>query len=112
MYGEYAQGVEVETPQPEVQTTNGTAEEATGTDISEWVQAEDLSDVSFTLADAVSYRTNGASKAMPGFDVIDYGQEDYVFGSSTQDARHWNEILLKIFTEHEDTLAELFNSGE
>lgn len=26
-----------------------------------------------------SYRTMGASKATPAFDVIDYGQEDYVF---------------------------------
>ena len=36
--------------------------------------------VTFSLADAVSYRSAGASKAVPGFDVIDYGQEDYVFG--------------------------------
>ena len=46
--------------------------------------------VSFTLADIAAYRTAGASKAMPGFDAIDYGQEDYVFGNSERDARHWN----------------------
>ena len=65
--------------------------------------------VSFSLADAASYRTAGASKAVPGFDVIDYGQEDYVFGSSTADARHWDEHLLKILEENKDTLSELFN---
>ena len=36
----------------------------------------------------MAYRTKGASKAVPGFDVIDYGQEDYVFGDSDTDARH------------------------
>ena len=49
-------------------------------------------------------------KAVPGFDVIDYGQEDYVFGSSEQDARHWNPALLEIFKnpEYAKTLSELF----
>lgn len=111
MYAEYANGVEVETVEAEAQTTNGTATEASGTDLSSWVDYSDISSVSFSLADAVSYRTNGASKAMPGFDVIDYGQEDYVFGSSTQDARHWDTFLLEILQEHADTLSELFNAG-
>ncbi|MCD7801674.1 MAG: hypothetical protein LUH09_01995 [Clostridiales bacterium] len=111
MYAEYAGGVEVETAAAEAQTANGTATEATGTDLSGWVDCSDITNVSFSLADAVSYRTAGASKAMPGFDVIDYGQEDYVFGSSTQDARHWNTFLLEIFQEHEDTLSALFNAG-
>ena len=112
MYAEYAGGVEVETPEAETQTENGTATEATGTDLSSWVDYSDISSVSFTLADAVAYRTAGASKAIPGFDVIDYGQEDYVFGSSTQDARHWNKTLLEIFEEYADVLEPLFNSGE
>ncbi|MCD8341403.1 MAG: hypothetical protein LUC87_04500 [Clostridiales bacterium] len=111
MYAEYAGGVAVETPAAEAQTANGTATEATGTDLSGWVDCSDVTSVSFSLADAVSYRTAGASKAMPGFDVIDYGQEDYVFGSSTQDARHWDTFLLEIFQEHADTLSELFNAG-
>lgn len=67
--------------------------------------------VSFTLADAAAYRTSGASKATPGFDVIDYGQEDYVFGSRTADARHWNMYFLEIFEEYSDTLEPLFNKG-
>ena len=54
-------------------------------------------------------RTKGASKAVPGFDVIDYGQEDYVFGSSTADARHWSEYVLKVLREQRDTLESLFN---
>ena len=51
--------------------------------------------VSFTLADIATYRTAGASKAMPGFDVTDYGQEDYVFGNPERDARHWTYICLR-----------------
>ncbi|MCD8333284.1 MAG: hypothetical protein LUB60_04045 [Clostridiales bacterium] len=111
MYAEYADGAEIETAAAETQTANGTATEATGTDLSSWVDYSDLTSVSFSLANAVSYRTAGASKAMPGFDVIDYGQEDYVFGSSTQDARHWNTFLLDIFEEYADTLSDLFNAG-
>ncbi len=111
MYGEYADGRAIETPVAETQTENGTSDAATGTDLSGWVDYSDLSAVSFTLADAVSYRTAGASKAMPGFDVIDYGQEDYVFGSSTQDARHWNTFLLDIFQTYYDELETLFNAG-
>ncbi|MCC8048617.1 MAG: hypothetical protein LIO52_05920, partial [Oscillospiraceae bacterium] len=111
MYAEYADGSAVETPAAEPQTANGTADEATGTDLSGWVDCSDIGNVTFSLSDAASYRTAGASKAMPGFDVIDYGQEDYVFGSAEQDARHWNTFLLKIFQEHADTLAELFNAG-
>ena len=42
---------------------------------------------------------------------MDYGQEDYVFGSSTKDARHWNRYLLDVFEAQGDTLAELFNGG-
>ncbi len=111
MYAKYAGGSEVETPEAEVQTANGTATEATGTDLTDWVDSSDVSAVTFSLADAVAYRTAGASKAIPGFDVIDYGQEDYVFGSSTQDARHWNSYLLKVLQENSETLSALFNSG-
>jgi hypothetical protein len=110
MYGEYVNGNTIETPAASVQTENGTSEEASGTDISSWVDASDINHVSFTLADAVAYRTKGASKAVPGFDVIDYGQEDYVFGSSEQDARHWNSTLLNIFEEYSDVLEPLFNN--
>ena len=46
---------------------------------------------------------------MPGFDVIDYGQEDYVFGNSEKNARHWNSYLLEIFEKYADTLSPLFN---
>lgn len=111
MYGEYAGGTTIDTPSAVSQTVNGTAEEATGTDLSSWVEHSDLSDISFTLSDAVSYRTDGASKSIPGFDVIDYGQEDYVFGNSQQDARHWNRTLLEIFEEYADVLEPLFNQG-
>ncbi len=110
MYGEYVNGTTIETPEAEQQTTNGTATEATGTDISSWVDSSDITNVSVTLADAVSYRSAGSSKAVPGFDVMDYGQEDYEFGDSDSDARHWNKYILKIFEEYEDVLSALFNA--
>ena len=109
MYGEYVNGNTIETPAAEKQTTNGTATEATGTDISSWVDSSDLDSVSFTLADVAAYRVAGASKTIPGFDVIDYGQEDYVFGDAEQDARHWDSYLLTILQEHQDELEPLFN---
>ena len=62
-----------------------------------------------TLAGAAAYRTSGAAKAMPGFDVMDYGQADYVFGSDTADARHWDKYVLKVFEEHAEELSSLFN---
>ncbi len=111
MYGEYVSGVEAVKEEAAPLTENGDAEEPTGDDLTSWVNYEDIKNVSFSLADAVKYRTDNASKAVPGFDVIDYGQEDYVFGSSTRDARHWNRAVLTVFEEHADTLAELFNAG-
>ena len=111
MYGKYVSGAAAVTkPDASLQTENGTSSEAAGTDLSSWVNSSDISAVSCTLADA-AYRTAGTSKATPGFDVIDYGQEDYVFGSRTTDARHWNKYLLEIFEEYSDTLEPLFNKG-
>ena len=113
MYGEYVSGANTITKaEPETQTENGDATECSGNDISSWVNYEDTSDVSFSLAAAVAYRSKGSSKAVPGFDVIDYGQEDYVFGDSDSDARHWDKYLLKVFEEHEAELSELFNAGK
>ena len=89
------------------QAANGDATEATGTDISDWASYDD-GKVSFSLADAASYRTAGAAKSTPGFDVIDYGQEDYVFGDSAEDARHWDKYVLKVMEENSETLAKLF----
>lgn len=112
MYGKYVDGaVEITKPAAETQTTNGTSEEASGTDISSWVSYDSDNGASFSLADAAAYRVNGASKAIPGFDVMDYGQEDYEFGSSTADARHWDKHVLKVMEENSDTLSELFNAG-
>ena len=69
-------------------------------------------EVNFTLKDAASYRTEGASKATPGCDVMDYGQDTYEFGSSTQDARHFDKYVLKVLQEDAEILSELFNSEE
>lgn len=111
MYGQYVDGaVKVEKPEAEVQTTNGTATEATGTDISSWVTYRD-GKVSFSLADAAAYRVAGASKAMPGFDTMDLSQETYVFGDADSDARHFDKYVLQAMQEHQDVLEKLFNAG-
>lgn len=111
MYGEYVEGaVLVTKPEAEAQTTNGDSTEASGTDLTSWVDYTDGS-VSFRLADAVAYRTKGASKAIPGFDVIDYGQEDYVFGDSDQDARHWDKYVLKVLEENQESLSQVFRGA-
>ena len=110
MYGKYVDGaVDMEKVAASKQAANGDATEATGTDISDWVSYDD-GEVSFSLADAASYRTAGAAKSTPGFDVIDYGQEDYVFGDSAEDARHWDKYVLKVMEENSETLEELFNA--
>ena len=110
MFGEHVDGADAITEsEPVPQMQNGSAEAATGRDISDWVDSADISNVSFSLAAAAAYRTAGASKAIPGFDVIDYGQEDYVFGSPEKDARHWNAKLLEIFETYAEVLEPLFN---
>ena len=110
MYGKYVDGaVQVSKAAATGQTANGTAAEAAGTDLTSWVSCDSTSGITMTLAGAANYRTSGASKAIPGFDVMDYGQEDYVFGSSTADARHWNKYVLKVFENNKDTLSSLFN---
>ena len=112
MYGKYVSGTSSTKSATVKQTKNGTSETASGKNISSWVNYSDTNAVSFTLSAAAAYRTAGASKAMPGFDVIDYGQEDYVFGSTEKDARHWNTYLLEIFEKYADVLEPLFNKKD
>jgi hypothetical protein len=113
MYGKHVDGAKTVTKSAATkQTTNGTETEATGTDLSGWVDYDDLSNVSFSLAEAAAYRTAGASKAIPGFDVIDYGQEDYVFGNTEADARHWDTYVLAALEEYADVLEPLFNTTD
>ncbi len=110
MYGKHVDGaVEITKAAATGQTVNGTETEMSGTDISSWVSYDSENGSAFSLAAAAAYRTAGASKAIPGFDVMDYGQEDYVFGSSSADARHWDRHVLDVFEAYPDELAELFN---
>ena len=110
MYGKYVEGaVTVNKLAAEKQTANGSSESASGTDLTSWVILDENGKVSFSLADVAAYRTKGASKATPGFDVIDYGQEDYVFGDRDTNARHWSIWVLKALQENADVLEPLFN---
>ena len=111
MYGKYVEGaVQVTKEAAEGQSANGTAEEADGTDLTGWVSYDETNGITMTLSGVAAYRTAGASKAVPGFDVMDYGQEDYVFGSGEADARHWDLYVLQVFMEHADELESLFNN--
>lgn len=110
MYGKYAEkAVEITKAAPTGQTANGAETEATGTDISGWVSYDQANGSVFSLESAAAYRTAHTAKAIPAFDVIDYEQEDYVFGSSTKDARHWDRHVLDVFEANEDVLTDLFN---
>jgi hypothetical protein len=112
MYGEYVDGaVKITKEATEGQTANGTETEPDGADLSGWVSYDEENGIGMTIAGAADYRTSGASKATPGFDVMDYGQEDYVFGSTDADARHWDQYVLKVLEENADILSELFNAG-
>lgn len=113
MYGKYAGGSEITKAAAVAQTENGTAEQASGTDLSGWVNSEDISSIRFSLADVLAYRNGGGTKAVPGFDVIDHGQENYVFGDEEDDARHWDTFLNEIFQNEERAavLRELFNAS-
>ena len=112
MYGKYVEGAAtIKKKEAEKQTTNGTETEATGADRSDWITYQD-GKVTFSLADVATYRTSGASKAMPAFDVMDYGQEDYEFGSESADARHWDNYVLKVLQNKKDELEDLFNTGK
>ncbi|MBR1561157.1 MAG: hypothetical protein IJ646_13025 [Clostridia bacterium] len=110
MYGKYVSGTESVKSDADRQTANGTAESASGTDLTGWVSLDEDGQVSFALEDIAAYRTAAASKATPGFDVIDYGQEDYVFGDSDTDARHWSAWVYKALAENRDALEPLFNA--
>ena len=111
MYGKYVEGArQVTKAEAAAQTANGTAEAPNGTDVSGWVTLDENGQASFALADIAASRTAGASKAMPAFDVLDYGQEDYVFGDSANDARHWDEAVLTALCGHRDVLEGLFNA--
>ena len=109
MYAEGASGAEITLLPSDLQTENGTAESPSGTDLTGWVSVDGNGSVDFSLADIAAYRTAAASKASPGFDVIDYGQEDYVFGDMDTDARHWSTWVLKALSENREVLEPLFN---
>ena len=61
------------------------------------------------LKDLIKIRTLAGTNSIPAFDVFDYGGLDFVFGSETKDARHWDEHLLKVMTENETYLKPIFD---
>ena len=55
--------------------------------------------LSAELKDLIKIRTLAGTNSIPAFDVFDYGGLDFVFGTETKDARHWDEHLIKVMTE-------------
>ncbi|MGN1001901.1 MAG: S-layer homology domain-containing protein [Oscillospiraceae bacterium] len=114
MYTEYILGSDKQPSKDSTcakQTVNGSAPEATGTDLNALYgfTVED-GKVVMGLAGTVSYRNTGASKSVPGFDQEALGQECYVFGSETVDSRHFNKFIAQVLAEHYDELQPLYNA--
>jgi len=81
----------------------GTATTVRGTDFTSWVKYSVNKDgtysVDFSLADMMAYRGAKMNKPVPGFDVITYGQEDWVFGDADSDARHFSVFVNNVFSD-------------
>ena len=114
MYAKHVAEAQVKTIEkaPAAPQANGTDAKATGDDHSAWVSIDENGKVSFTLADVLAYRNSGANKAVPGFDVENGGQENYVFGSAEVDTRHWDIYVADIFADEEKAavLRPLYNA--
>ena len=59
--------------------------------------------------DGMVYRIACAGKAVPGFNVINCGQEDYVFDDSDTNARHWSPWVFKALNENREKREALFS---
>lgn len=104
--------IKIQKPKADVVKKNGTAAKATAANVTSWIQWDKKKKTAhFSLASAQVYRTQHAVKAVPGFDVIDYGQEDELFGSASQNARHWDDHVLDALNDDQETLRTLFNKG-
>ncbi len=83
----------------------GTAAKAHGRDLTGWVKYKINSDgtysVDFSLGDMMAYRGAKMMKPVPGFDVITYGQEDWVFGDAERDARHFSVFVNRVLRDPE-----------
>ena len=84
-------------------SSSSTGTKQRGVDISNWVKYKVNKDgtysVDFTLADMMAYRGAKMNKPVPGFDVITYSQEDWVFGSATKDGRHFSVFVNNVFSD-------------
>ena len=113
MFGYYAKDAKVIMEiEKEAQTTNGNAEKANGENISSWAKIDGKGHVSFSIKDAMSRRTANVTRSIPGFDTPSYGQEAHVFGSETQDARHWDAYLVDTLKQNKSELSKLFDASE
>jgi len=82
---------------------SSTGTKARGVDITSWVKYKVNNDgtysVDFSLGDYMIYRGAKMNKAVPGFDVITYGQEDWEFGSPEKDGRHFSTMVNNVFSD-------------
>jgi hypothetical protein len=84
-------------------SSSSTGTKQRGVDITSWVNYKVNKDgtysVDFSLADYMIYRGAKMNKPVPGFDVITYSQEDWVFGNPEKDGRHFSIFVNNIFSD-------------
>jgi hypothetical protein len=84
-------------------SSGSTGTKQRGVDITSWVKYKVDQDgtysVDFSLADFMIYRGAKMNKPVPGFDVITYNQEDWVFGSPEKDGRHFSVFVNNVFSD-------------
>ena len=110
MFGKYVEdAVQIKKPAQEIQKSNGKEKKPNGEKLKDFVKMDYHGKLSAELKDLIKIRTLAGTNSIPAFDVFDYGGLDFVFGSETKDARHWDEHLLKVMTENETYLKPIFD---
>ena len=110
MFGKHVEdAVQIKKPAQEIQKSNGKEKKPNGEKLKDFVKMDYHGKLSAELKDLIKIRTLAGTNSIPVFDVFDYGGLDFVFGSETKDARHWDEHLLKVMTENETYLKPIFD---
>ena len=110
MFGKHVEdAVQIKKPAQEIQKSNGKEKKPNGEKLKDFVKMDYHGKLDAELKDLIKIRTLAGTNSIPAFDVFDYGGLDFVFGSETKDARHWDEHLLKVMTENETYLKPIFD---
>ena len=109
MFGKHVEdAVQITKPAEVIQKVNGKGKKPNGEKLKDFVKMDYYGKLDAELKDLIRIRTSAGTNSIPSFDVFDYDGLDFVFGSETKDARHWDEHLLKVMTENEIYLKPIF----